>query len=354
MISTNYIPSLDGIRAVSIALVFLSHGGVSDKIPGGFGVTVFFFLSGYLITTLLTKEWDKFGSIAMRAFYVRRVLRLGPPLIITLVFSLGLVALGLAKGEWDTGTILSQVFFYYNYYSLYGDSQTVDGLGILWSLAVEEHFYLVWPTVFVLLARNYLNSSHLIAILVVVLLWRFVRYFIFADPEWTIYISTDTRIDSILYGCLLALLSWRGRAQFLFPNQTIARYALLFAAIALILATFLIRNDVVRSTFRYSLQGLALMPLFYYAVARPTDPIFRPLNWTAVRWIGIWSYNLYLVHHVIIKALAYNQIGTFGSPLFLALAAALSIGLSALMFSTVEKPFRAMRKKEHRKLNPTV
>ncbi len=353
MVSTNYIPSLDGIRAVSIALVFLSHAGVSDKIPGGFGVTVFFFLSGYLITTLLTKEWDKFGSIAMRAFYVRRVLRLGPPLIITLALSLTLVALGWAQGQWDTGTILSQVLFYFNYYSLYGDAHTVDGLGILWSLAVEEHFYLVWPTIFVLLARNYLNSGHLIALLVVVLLWRFVRYFVFADPEWTIYISTDTRIDSILFGCLLALLKWRHMADALFPGGRVGRYAVLFCAIGLILASFLIRDEAFRSTFRYSLQGLALMPLFYYAVARPEDPFFRPLNWTPVRWIGIWSYNIYLIHYVIIEALAYNRIGTFGSPLFLLLAASLSIGISALIFSTVEKPFRALRKKEHREPSPT-
>src|SRR5258708_23783464 len=75
-----YIPSLDGIRAVSFMLVFLAHAGLEDKIPGGLGVTIFFFLSGYLITTLLRTEADQSGRISIRDFYLRRGLRLFPPL----------------------------------------------------------------------------------------------------------------------------------------------------------------------------------------------------------------------------------------------------------------------------------
>src|SRR5258708_38738724 len=80
-----YIPSLDGIRAVSFMLVFLAHAGLEDKIPGGLGVTVFFFLSGYLITTLLRTEADQNGRISIRDFYIRRVLRIFPPFYLTIL-----------------------------------------------------------------------------------------------------------------------------------------------------------------------------------------------------------------------------------------------------------------------------
>ncbi len=85
------------------------NAGYGHLIPGGFGVTIFFFLSGYLITTLLCREWEKFGSISLRAFYIRRALRLSPPIAVTLLVSFALVSLGLVEGSIDFGTIFSQI-----------------------------------------------------------------------------------------------------------------------------------------------------------------------------------------------------------------------------------------------------
>ena len=344
--SRSYIPSLDGLRAISILIVFVAHVGFSKIVPGGFGVTVFFFLSGYLITTLLTREWDSFGAIAQQEFYLRRVLRLGPPIAITLIFALGLSAFGLAKGHTDPMTLLSQIFFFYNYYDLYApDADTVEGMGILWSLAVEEHFYLIWPTLFILLANKKIGTRTLLSLLVGILVWRMVRYYGFGATEWTIYVSTDTRFDSLLYGCLLALLSWSGQADGLFPAKLAARAAWIGGALVVLVLCLLIRDDAFRSTLRYSLQGLALMPIFHYAVTQPDDLIFRPLNWKFMRKIGQWSYTIYLGHFVIINALIYNGIGSSKSPVLIVLSAVLSAAYAAAVYRWAEKPLHPLRRR---------
>lgn len=338
----NFIPSLDGLRAVSIAIVFLYHAGLSEMIPGGFGVTVFFFLSGFLITTLLTREFDTYGAISIKAFYLRRVVRLGPPLIITLAFCIALVLAGLAEGDLDPMALFSQIFFFYNYYQLYGpDTDTVTGLGVLWSLAVEEHFYLVFPTFFLFFARGVVGFRAVFVSLVAFLAWRCVRSLVFGNDEWEIHISTDTRMDSMLFGCLLALLTWRGMAERLMPDRWMI--PLVGAGIVLLLASFLVRDPVFRTTLRYTVQGLALIPIFHFTVRRPDWPLFQPLNWKWVRRLGVYSYTLYLVHYVIIYAMIFNGFDPANKIVFIPVAAILSVGFSALVHELVEKPLKPLR-----------
>lgn len=342
--NASYIPALDGFRAVSIAIVFFSHAGVSDLIPGGFGVTVFFFLSGFLITTLLTREQDNHGRIALKAFYLRRVLRLSPPILITMVAATALVLAGLAEGDLSVATYLSQLLFYYNYHLLMAESgSSVEGFGVLWSLSVEEHFYLIWPVVFISIARGWFGIKGVLLLLAAILVWRYIRMTVFGNGEWVIYVSTDTRFDSLLYGCLLALLIWRGHAERLFPKRLAARALLICTAFVILLICFLVQNDTFRSTFRYSLQGIALMPLFYYATQRPGDMLFRPLNWAPLRMVGMWSYTIYLCHLVIIEALIHNDISQLGEPLLVGLSAVLSCGFAALVYRCAEKPLKPLR-----------
>ncbi len=338
------IPSLDGIRAVSIAIVFLAHSGASDLIPGGFGVTVFFFLSGFLITTLLAREQDRHGAISLRAFYLRRVLRLLPPVLIVLAAATALVLGGLVEGDLSIPTFLSQIFFYYNYHAqMPGVGTSVNGLGILWSLSVEEHFYLVWPVLFIAIARGWIGIGGVLVLLAGILAWRYVRMAVLGADEWTLYISTDTRFDSLLYGCLLALMVWRGHAARVFPQAFAARAILIGGALVVLLATFVIRDDAFRSTFRYTVQGIALMPLFYYAVHRPRDLVFRPLNWAPLRMVGLWSYTIYLCHFVIIEALVHTGFGQIGDARLIGLSAVLSCGFAALVYHVVEQPMKPLR-----------
>lgn len=148
MIETNqspYLPALDGIRAICILLVFVGHQGFDKVIPGGIGVTIFFFLSGFLITNILFAEYRKAGRISLRNFYMRRLLRLYPALLFMLgVFTLYLTCTGQAFAGSE---LVAALFYFENYHRLY-INPAADQFWILWSLAIEEHFYLVFPFLF--------------------------------------------------------------------------------------------------------------------------------------------------------------------------------------------------------------
>lgn len=346
--ASSYIPSLDGIRAVAVVIVFLSHIHFTKLIPGGFGVTIFFVLSGYLITTLLAREYDREGRIAFGAFYLRRLLRLSPPLLITLVFTFALYFAGWTWGVFDPYVVLSQIFYYFNYYNLYGagagEANTIAGLDLLWSLSVEEHFYMIWPLMFLAVARKSIGIPHIIALIIGILIWRAIRVFAFGTGEWAIHTSTDTRFDMLLFGCLLALLNWRGLSARIFPGGW-TKYAVIALAIAVILTTFVLRTEGFRLTLRYTLQGIALMPLLYYAVTDHKSLLFQPLNWAPMRMIGVYSYTIYLSHFVIMQALIHTGIAADGTLKLGLIAAVLTLAYSAAMYRWVDIPFHHLRKR---------
>lgn len=344
------IPSLDGIRAVAVMIVFIAHAGLGKIVPGGFGVTIFFFLSGYLITTLFVREQEKYGSVSLKAFFLRRLTRLSPPLFVTLLFAYGLMAFGLIGGQFHLGNLLSQTFYFSNYFMLYGGAVKLmpEGTEILWSLAVEEHFYLFYPFVFVGLVK--LKSAEarigvLLGAVLAVLLWRyFLHYGLNAGASHPYY-STDTRIDSILYGCLLAALAWGGYADRLLPQKAMGAGAVTLGCLALLLVTFLYRDPAFRNTLRYSIQGIALLPLFYYAVKFPTALHHRILNTGVMMRIGVYSYTMYLCHFVILKLL--DKLAFFNGN-FLAkfiVGLVISIIYSAVMYRFVEEPMGRLRRR---------
>lgn len=342
---SGYLPSLDGLRAFSILLVLFGHAEITRVNPGGFGVTVFFFLSGFLITSLLLREHQRYGSISLSQFYLRRVVRLMPPLLLTLAGAAFLSWLGLAEGQMDFATLSSEVLFYFNYYAQVAEPHMVEGLGLLWSLSVEEHFYLIWPALFMALMAGVIRLRHVVLLLAIILAWRVYRVTVWGDPEWKIYFSTDTRLDSLLYGCVLALAQARWPALSRVCRDPRAMYAVLGVAAVALLATLVLRDETFRSTLRYSIQGIALMPVFHFAVTRPEAVVFRPLNWRPVRQIGLWSYTIYLGHHVIMYALAYNGVAPFGSLALLGLTTALACLWAALVYELAERPLLPLRRR---------
>src|ERR1700744_3613314 len=142
-----YVPSLDGIRAIAFLLVFVAHAGLKDIVPGGLGVTIFFFLSGYLITTLLRLEEDQTGTISLREFYIRRAIRILPPMYITLAVVFILSHSGAMRTIPTLWSYVAAVLFGTGYFSMLLNGVRWEGAGMetLWSLGVEEHFYLVFP-----------------------------------------------------------------------------------------------------------------------------------------------------------------------------------------------------------------
>ena len=202
---TEVIPSLDGIRAISVLIVVFAHSGLESLVPGGLGVTIFFFLSGYLISTLMLTENERTGGISIFNFYARRVFRLMPPLIVTLAIAYGLTYSGWLAGGITSKGLAAQLLYFANYYGLFFDpGNTIpNGTGILWSLAVEEHFYIIYPILLTLLLRSALGPRGIGALLgivcVAVLAWRIhlaQSPHFFSDRT---YYGSDTRIDSIIY-----------------------------------------------------------------------------------------------------------------------------------------------------------
>lgn len=263
-------------------------------------------------------------------------------MLLTILLAFILVAAGWAKGDLSVEATLAQIFFVCNYYSLNPNSvSSVEGIGILWSLAVEEHFYLIWPAIFLFIARGKIGLRHLFWLLFAILVWRCVRFFVLGDTHWEIYISTDTRFDSLLYGCLLALLIARGDVP-AWVHRPHIFYPTLIVCFLLLVATFLWRDPAFRSTIRYTMQGIALMPIFFYATQRSDNPLFYLLNTRAIRRIGVYSYTPYLVHFVILYAL-WNTGFSKGEFSTVLLAASLSLIWAALVYRFAEQPLHGLR-----------
>lgn len=356
------LPSLDGIRAVSVLIVLVSHTGFGQVIPGGFGVTVFFFLSGFLITHLLIREQATIGRISIAQFYLRRAFRLFPPLVATLLLAYGLHSLGLVGGTFTVAGLASQVLYVANYFYIFMDGLTAipSGTIVLWSLAVEEQFYIVYPIVFAALFGFGASARQVAAIFVVtcaiVLGWRVFL----VESGWAVdslrtFYATDTRIDSLLFGCILALVTGDWIATTEGKAMSARLWLALAVAMMVLLVCFAIRGEVFRETVRYTLQGLALMPIFVAALKHPGHPLFRPLNTWPMETLGRLSYSLYLVHFIVASALMRNLPNLAANRWALTAGTlVLSIAIALILDKTIEPYFRRLRARHRPSMVPVT
>jgi peptidoglycan/LPS O-acetylase OafA/YrhL len=343
------IPSLDGIRALAVLMVFFAHSGLETFVPGGLGVTIFFVLSGYLISTLMRIEHAGTGRIGYRAFYGRRLLRLMPPLVILVVAVAAAASAGLIGGYFAPGGMLAALFYGSNYYLVANDFHGMPaGLAVLWSLAVEEHYYLFYPPLAALLlrlGRVRVSAGVLAALCAGVLAWRcWLAWRGF--PETYLTMATDTRIDAILVGCLLALCRnpWLDRVE---APDTLRDLGIATACLIVLAGTLAYRGEFFRLTARYTLQSLAIAPLIYLAVARARCAPYRWLNSRVLVYLGSVSYTIYLFHHVIALGVARNW-PQLGWPAATLAAAALTLAVAEAMRRWVDRPFAAWRQRLHR------
>lgn len=346
------IPSLDGIRAVSVGLVFCSHAGVSALIPGDLGVTTFFVLSGFLITTLMREEFARHGSLSFRAFYLRRILRLAPPLLIVVGLSVALsLAISLGSPINSQG-VLSVLFYFSNYFRIVHDYWgQPPGMGVTWSLAIEEHYYLLFPPLALLLLRlrRPVYSAWILGSLCAAVLgWR-TWLSLHGVSSAYLSMATDARVDSILSGCLLAMVCnpWLDPVTPSKRSRDLATSALWIAVLA---GTLLWRNDAFRFTLRYTLQNTAIAGLLYLAVARAQTAPYRWLNSRPLVYIGAVSYTIYLVHFVFLLW-SRTYLARLGPVVVIGVTAAATLAFAALMRQFVEKPCAVLRKRLHESLH---
>jgi len=348
-----YIPSLDGIRAISFSLVFFAHAGLGGSIvPGGFGVSIFFLLSGYLITTLLRAEHARSGRISLGGFYLRRVLRIFPPLYAALALAIVLSYFGKEQSAVPIAGTLAQALQVFNYYQIFAsDARFMPGTGVLWSLAIEEHFYLIFPLLCVWMYRRFSVRRQAVILLwlcAAALAWRCILVFYFHVEGMRTYYSTDTRFDSILFGCLFAVIanpifhdplhSWLLRCmKWLLP-----------LCVAVLVGTFLLRDERFRETFRYTLQGLALIPLFIAAIHYQKSWPVIFLNLPFMRFLGVLSYAMYLGHSIIMESI--KSVWPFDPVLANSVALACTLGFATLVHYWIERPCANIRKRVSRLL----
>jgi peptidoglycan/LPS O-acetylase OafA/YrhL len=226
-------------------------------------------------------------------------------------------------------------------------AMSVRGTGVYWSLAVEEHFYLLFPAAFLALSLLRLTGRQKAyafwATCAVALAWRCVLVFLLHAGVDRVSLCSDTRVDSIAFGCALAVwnnpvLDGGGRAE-----SELWRRVGFYAGVGLLLVTFLVRAPAFRETLRYTLQGIALTPIFIAAVRYPHWYVFRPLNWRPMRFVGTLSYSLYLVHHVALRAVAErSRLGTVAGAV---VALLLSLAIAWTIYVLVERPCGQLRKR---------
>lgn len=304
-----YISGLDGIRFFAVSIVLMSHFGFGKWVPGGFGVTIFFFLSGFLITTLLIQETLKKGAISVGHFYIRRFLRLAPEMIALLIGSTIISrSMGLSP---SFGDIAAALTYTTNYYIIYLQSVAPDGVAQvwwphLWSLAVEEHYYLTFPLIFALAfgRPKFLFLLFLVS-LFGCLAWRcFVIVSEISGSGWEHaygYLASEARFDSIAYGALFAFVAQRPQRL-----SSVAGGAALAAGLILLLACLIVRDEFFRETLRYSLQGIGIFLIFSHLyLGRNPSWLTRIADFAPLRIGGVLSYGAYLWHFEFLRVTHY-------------------------------------------------
>jgi peptidoglycan/LPS O-acetylase OafA/YrhL len=328
------VPALDGLRAAAVLLVVAYHtsalvnpftmkatnvGFIDAAMGGGFlGVDVFFVLSGFLITALLLREVDR-GGVSFRGFYWRRGWRLLPALAVMLFAHLiYAIIVGLPLHQ-EAVSIVAAFTYTYNYVAVIRPRSLAPELGHLWSLAVEEQFYLIWPLALVLMLRR--RSQWLVPFVLVIgiVVVALNRVWVFQHSHGG-YIRTDTRADALLIGALLAWTWTRGLIPKVDPKP--AAWLAVIGMVAIIeMSTN--RQSTILHVGGFTVFAAGVAVVIFAILESNWGAVLR---WRPLRGVGRVSYALYLWNGVIFAAILRQ-----GHPRWVWSRLALAYGLTALV-----------------------
>jgi peptidoglycan/LPS O-acetylase OafA/YrhL len=388
-----YLPGLDGLRALAVAAVVAYHLGYGWAQGGLLGVGVFFTLSGYLITDILVGQWAARGRIKLADFWLRRARRLLPALFVMLAVVTLWVNIG-ARSFLPAfrGNVVASVFYVSNWWfigqhsSYYARFAPPTPLDHLWSLAVEEQFYLVWPWVILLLMwlvgrlrarrrglvdglgglarpvagpgggapyltnRSRLGLAGLTLVLAAASALLMARLFQPGYDPTRVYEGTDTRAFGLLIGAALAMVWPTRRPTASGANAdrsvpTAVRWLLDatgVAGLAVIVLMVWRTNEYSDFMFRGGLVLLSVATAATLAAAVTPGSLFgRALGWRPLRWVGVRSYGIYLWHYpVIVLTTAAGAAGTPVSPVRAAAVVAGTVAAAAVSWRFIEDPIR--------------
>ena len=349
-----YITGLDGIRAIAVIMVLAYHLKLALFKSGFLGVTVFFVLSGYLITGILISEVEEEGTIDLKNFWLRRIRRLVPAVMsmaVVIIFVSAVVnRIIFTKGCKD---FLASVLGFNNWWQIFNKVSYFEAAGVpspfthCWSLAIETQFYLIYPLILLGIYKLvksrgegrakrgllFAGVTLLLALISVILM------IVLFDPQQDasrVYYGTDTRAFSLLFGALLAIL-WEYR---MVPRRLSASVNMVLGSVSfavLLVMTIAINGS---SNFWYrggQFFGTILTVLMVYAVSGRKTWLSRFLSNPVLKWIGDRSYSIYLWHYPIILLISKGLKASWWITL---IEIVLSVALAELSYRFIETPIR--------------
>jgi peptidoglycan/LPS O-acetylase OafA/YrhL len=350
---------VDGLRAFAVVAVIAAHAHVFWLHGGGVGVDVFFGISGFLITYLLIKEVRRFGRINIGKFWLRRLLRLMPALLVLIICVdlFALLVMQFTTIEYLERSLAAtpSVLLYFSNWMIVGTNSAYLGwFGPLWSLSVEEQFYLVWPLV-VILAFRFKRPLLLLAIIAgVISIGAVILRFVAFDPAFiNRAFGTDFRVDMLLAGVLLAIAMQAGHQK---TVKAASRWLVVPAILFLVVVSIFVpefgragTEDLTRSyyTFGLPLVALSTASIIGFVVTHQGSKLTRALSVKPLSYTGKISYGMYLWHYPIVMGL--NAVVDDKNVTFV-LCLALTYLVATLSWRFVEQP---LSKRYHERLKVT-
>lgn len=347
-----YMPGLDGLRAVSVLAVMAYHLNVEWASGGLLGVAIFFVLSGYLITDQILQQWKNDGRLHLTNFWIRRAKRLIPSMIVMLIFvAVWLLISDPSRLSALKGDFVSSALYVNNWYLIFHDVSYFESfgpqspIGHLWSLAIEEQFYLLWPLLLFGLLHLTRRKGNLVLIImvgsIVSALAMVILYTPGTDPS-RVYYGTDTRAFGLLIGAALAVIWPSVPAR----SRTAVTHSKLMDITGVLLLTILMWMIVYTDEYGSFLYegGLFLVSiltaLLIAILAHPHSKLGKIMGTRPLRWIGVRSYSLYVWHYPIMVLTSSSVSTDQGSMVRIILQILASFLFAAVSYTYIEEPIR--------------
>jgi peptidoglycan/LPS O-acetylase OafA/YrhL len=341
VLDTKVISGLDAVRALAICLVLINHWILVDHVPrkgfglGSTGVMIFFGLSGFLITSLLLKEYRRTGSISLSNFYRRRAYRIFPTFYCCWILT---TAVEYLAHQLDWKMAAAAFFYYMDYWRAFDPTDIPSHMFVSWSLAVEEKFYLLWPLLLLFLLRR--RPTLIRTVLYIILgqwIYRAVLYLVFHVRLLYLYYPFDMRVDALLAGCLLALLLERESTRLQCCRLLSWQWLSVLPPLALMCAAFATPSNQWAYLLVWSIEPLIVAAMLLQAI------YWGSKSWTIcrsamVRMMAHLSYALYLYHPLAGKIVYLLHIRHIGYS-----TVALSFLMASASYYLIERPFMRIR-----------
>lgn len=357
---SKYLPSIDSLRALAVLAVIIYHVDV-NYLPGGFlGVDLFFVLSGYLISSLIIKEFRKTGTVNLYNFYIRRARRLLPA--VYFMITVGLVVMVLFNEVLLRKSHLDAIFGYIyssNWWYIFHKLDYFDSFGAqspfkhLWSLAIEEQFYMIFPLLFLLVNRKKkskdgtykLNKNFLYVVLGLILVSLIAHILLFDINNISrIYFGTDTRAFSLLVGVVGAILYPMERLHTkVTPQQNMLYSVVSLVSIATLITVMIYTSEYNTLLYRGGFLLVAILGLIVIISSGKQHTLMsRLLSFKPVVFIGKISYSLYLWHFPVL--VLTTPVSEIGNPniFFVILRIVLTFAVAIVSYVFVETPIRKL------------